>query len=303
MTNRYSINSESPVECLSVFGGGNIIAGLDNGDVLYVKNNTALNAMPEVKKLVGHTDRVKSVAYSMDYDYFVTGSRDATVRLWNATTLECVKIMNGHTKTVVKVAISDDNKQIASASFDGTVRLWDVQSGECVKTINNHGSWISSADFSFDCDVVVCGSIDNSVRAFRLSTGEFMYSLSGHCAAVTSIFIIGIAFITGCDDRHVRMWTLFDGSLFKSLDVTNDHITSVSTNSSMSQLLIGTRSSTVVKWNTATDFYEYVHFPGQNQYNNVALSHYGNYVAMGSRSCNIHMFTQDISALDRVTLH
>merc|ERR1712166_728104 len=46
-----------------------------------------------VRQLFGHEGRVKSVDYSSDGQYVVSGSDDNTVRIWDVDTGECVKIL------------------------------------------------------------------------------------------------------------------------------------------------------------------------------------------------------------------
>jgi WD40 repeat protein len=65
------------------------------------------------------------------------------VRLWDACTGECLKILKGHTSQVWSVAWcpvvwdAAENRDfvLASSSADETIKLWDINTGKCLKTL------------------------------------------------------------------------------------------------------------------------------------------------------------------------
>ena len=85
--------------------------------------------------LLGHTDEVNSVTFSLDGRSLVSGSDDKTVKLWDMQTGGTIRTFAGHTELVRSVSISVDGATIASGSFDETVRLWDTQTGGCYYVI------------------------------------------------------------------------------------------------------------------------------------------------------------------------
>ena len=77
-----------------------------------------------VKKLTGHSNKVKSVVFSPDGTQIISGSRDETIRLWNVSTGETVgEPLQGHRECVISVAVPPDGTLIASGSMDRTVRI------------------------------------------------------------------------------------------------------------------------------------------------------------------------------------
>jgi len=66
---------------------------------------------------------------------------DQTLRLWDRSNSQCLKILQGYTDRVECVAFSPDGKTLASAYEDRTVRLWEVSNGHCFNTMQGHASW------------------------------------------------------------------------------------------------------------------------------------------------------------------
>jgi WD40 repeat protein len=77
----------------------------------------------------GHIDNVRSVMFSPDGKRLVSGSEDATVRVWDTTSGTEVYTLEGHKGTIHSVTFCPDGSRIVSGSADKTVRLWNATSG------------------------------------------------------------------------------------------------------------------------------------------------------------------------------
>ena len=76
--------------------------------------NTATGELED--ELEGHTSYVKSVAFSHNGQFIVSGSWDKTVWIWNTATSETTYMLMGHTNQVRSVAMSRDDKFVVSGS-------------------------------------------------------------------------------------------------------------------------------------------------------------------------------------------
>ena len=183
----------------------------------------------EIKKFEGHTNDVKSVAFSSDGRYGVSGSVDETVRIWDLLSGKQEKVLTGHSKQVWSVAfLPPGNRQILSASWDATVRLWDAKTGSELRRFA-HNKDVNGLAVSRDGNTMLSASDDHNVYLWNLNTGEEIRRFSGH-----SNFAYCVAFAadgkhgaSGSVDKTVRVFDLDTGSVVKVFDGQTSAVTNV----------------------------------------------------------------------------
>jgi WD40 repeat protein len=115
----------------------------------------------ELQTLRGHTDKLESVAFSLDGRQVLTGSFDKTARLWETATGQQRCTFKGHLGRVMSAAFSPDGRRVLTASADGTTRVWDAYSGrELCQIISFDDSTWEVIDGAGRFDAAKGGEID-----------------------------------------------------------------------------------------------------------------------------------------------
>ena len=120
------------------------------------------------RKLKGHSASVWSVAFSCDGTRVVSGSKDKSICVWDASMGKLERILEGHSEPVLSVAFSRDGTRVISGSRDSSVRVWNMNTSE-MDPVLGHSGWVRSVAFSPDGIQLVSSSFDRSVR---IMTGD-----------------------------------------------------------------------------------------------------------------------------------
>ena len=128
-----------------------------------------------LKVLKGHTNRVTCLFLSADGRRVVSGSNDATLRIWDIETGECLNVLKGHTSRVHSLVQSADGRRVVSGSNDATLRIWDIETGECLFVVSLRG--VSSITYQSETGKISAGFSDGRVEFYdfeNLPLGPFI---------------------------------------------------------------------------------------------------------------------------------
>ncbi|EIN04141.1 WD40 repeat-like protein [Punctularia strigosozonata HHB-11173 SS5] len=91
-----------------------------------------------VAKLVGHTDNIRSILISEDARYLLTGSSDASIKLWSLTSQRCLHTFTHHTESVWSLHSSHPTLEVFySGDRSGLVCKVDVE--RCAEVADGEG--------------------------------------------------------------------------------------------------------------------------------------------------------------------
>ncbi|MEV0170239.1 caspase family protein [Streptomyces sp. NPDC050803] len=172
--------------------------------------------------LSGHEQRVDCVAVG-DLDarpIAVTGSPDATVRVWDLTTQRQIGEPLAMEVAVSAITIGElgDYTLALAGGVDGTVRVWDLSAGQPYgEPLTGHTNQIRAIRTGFLAGrpVVLTASDDGTARLWDLrDRRQLGAALSGHRRSVQDAALCDIdghtVAVTGGYDKTVRVWDLTD---------------------------------------------------------------------------------------------
>jgi WD40 repeat protein len=134
----------------------------------------------EPRRLKGHTEAVRCVAFAARGKLLLSGGEDKTVRVWDVKEGKEVGRYGGHTTGVACVAVSPDGKQALSggggfddknAPVDCDLHLWDVATTRATGNFKGHTSPVTGIAWSRDGQLVLSGGHDG-LRWWEPATGK-----------------------------------------------------------------------------------------------------------------------------------
>src|SRR5690606_21163440 len=137
--------------------------------------------------LRGHSSRVTAVRFSPDGTTIATGSRDRTVRLWDAQTAAVRFEITDHEADVFAVLFSQDGRVLYTGSRDQSVRTWDVGTRSPLRSRDELGHFVTSLSINARDTRLAVGSWYGEVLLFDIETLDPIASFIAHDAAVRSV--------------------------------------------------------------------------------------------------------------------
>jgi dipeptidyl aminopeptidase/acylaminoacyl peptidase len=208
----------------------------------------------ELRVLTGHKGPVTSVAYSPDGKFILSGSDDATVKLWNVADDGEPRTFTGHRGAVTGVAFGPDGKLAVSGSVDGTLRLWDVATGGQIRATESLGWKVTAVAFRADGRFIASAADDNQVTLWTAPRMSRVRTFAGHGWRVTSVAFSaeGEYALSGSEDDSAKLWDVATGQEMRSLRNGLAAVTCVAFAPDGHSGLSGGKDKTVKLWNLAT---------------------------------------------------
>ena len=128
-------------------------------------------------RLVGHTDAIKTVAFSHSGQHITSGSIDKSIKVWSSTDKKVIKTLNGHKEGVNRVEFNNTDKFIISAGYDDKILIWDWMNNKVVKELN-----IKHTNFSINNqDILVYIDSSCSLTLFDLKSLSVIKIIGHFC--------------------------------------------------------------------------------------------------------------------------
>lgn len=180
----------------------------------FLQNPNPVSPWEKVKvrrTLTGHRDIIESIAISPDGQTIVSGSYDATIKIWSLRTGELQNTLKGHNNRITCVAISTDGQIIASGSYDQTIKLWSLSTGKFLQSLEDRPDRVRDIAFSPNGQILLSIG-DWEIKLWAVKTGKLLRILAGNSQ--------GSRLVAFSPDRH----TCAIGSLNGTLEIWHPSI-------------------------------------------------------------------------------
>jgi len=122
-----------------------------------------------------HAKSVFTVKYTPDKKFLLSGSRDARLKMWDASqnyqkTTEVV----AHMYAINHVAFSPDNKHFVTCSMDKSIKVWDAATLKLLKVIDRarhagHGTSVNKVLWTRFNDQLLSASDDRTISVWNIN--------------------------------------------------------------------------------------------------------------------------------------
>ncbi|KAL3432874.1 putative wd40 protein [Aspergillus tetrazonus] len=255
-------------------------------------SDTVLSVAFSADGLMGHSDSVLSVAFSASGLIVASGSRDRTIKLWDAKSGLEVRTLEGHSGPVASVAFSADGLMVASGSNDHTIKLWDAKTGLEIQMLEGHSDWVESVAFSADGLMVASGSRDRTIKLWDTKTGLVIRTLKGHSNWVQSVAFSadGLMVASGSSDFMMKLWDAKAGLEIRTLKRHYGRVGSVAFSADGLIVASGSDDGTIKLWDAKTGLEIRTLEGHSGPVGSVAFSADCLMVASGSGDCTIKLW-------------
>jgi WD40 repeat protein len=213
----------------------------------------------------GHTDEVGAVLFSPSGKELISVSHDKTIRVWNTSTGEIVRVLRppisiGHHGEINGAALSRDGERLAIVGFGWErdqgqlyfpVLVIHLASGQIEHVLDGHTATCWSVAFSPDGKQVASTSSDQTTRVWSLPESRCKYVLQAHTESHERVVFSpdGTQLVTTSNDHLAILWSLRSGKLLATLRGHGGAVRAVAWSPDGKTIATGSADRTIRLWN------------------------------------------------------
>jgi len=160
-----------------------------------------------------HVGWVRCVTVDHSNEWFVTGSADRTIKIFDLASGTLKLTLTGHISVVRGLAVSRLSPYLFSCGEDKQVKCWDLTQNKVIRDYHGHLSGVYCTQLlesNVGPSVLVTGGRDSVARVWDVRTAAEVAVLGGHTQTVASLAVQNVLpqVITGSHDNTIKLWDL-----------------------------------------------------------------------------------------------
>ncbi|KAG0642182.1 coatomer WD associated region-domain-containing protein [Tuber brumale] len=193
-------------------------------------------------------------------NWFVVGSDDFHLRVFNYNTSEKIAAFEAHPDYIRSIVVHPTQPFVLTASDDMTIKLWDWEKGwKCVQTFEGHAHYVMSLAINpKDTNTFASACLDRSVKIWSLGGGgNANFTLEAHeTKGVNHVDYYPAAdkpyILTTSDDRTIKIWDYTTKSLIATLEGHTSNVSFACFHPELPVIVSGSEDGTVKIWHANT---------------------------------------------------
>lgn len=231
-------------------------------------------ADPCLRTYEGHERAVTGLALLPDGGRVVSSGGDASLRLWDLSSgevlkvfeerketlsfgmvtsmpeAECLRPLEGHGWTVWSVAALAGGRRVVAAHGDRTLKVWDIETGAVIATLRGHQGFVWHVAAHPSAPQVLSASDDGTLRLWDVDTGACLRVLRGHTGWVASVAFLpdGTAAVSTGGDGTIRLWALGDDTPARTIGGHRGYAAAIAVAADGTTVYSGGEDGAIARW-------------------------------------------------------
>lgn len=202
--------------------------------------------------LSGHTNDVKSIAFSADGSMAASGDGDKTIILWDTAGWRQTATLKGHSGDVQTLQFSPDNRLLASGSRDDSVIIWNVGRQEQMFMFKVKDR-VNSVDFNPSGSYLATGANSENIYLWDIRNGTHIRTFTGKSDIYSLDFSPnGRYLVTAGNNKIIDMWDVHSGRRIRGFEGHNRNVRSVAFSPGGKLLFSGGNDKRITIWEVAS---------------------------------------------------
>ncbi|QDV35849.1 WD40 repeat domain-containing serine/threonine protein kinase [Tautonia plasticadhaerens] len=207
-----------------------------------------------VADLVGHADKVRTVAFSPDGCLLASSGSDRTIQVWDVGSRRRLMVLSGSGETVRRVAFGPDGRSLASCDNGGVVRLWDLET-RTGRVVLDRSDAYTTLEFSPDGRLLAVADEAGAVHLLDTETWTRSDVLRGDEGEILALAFSpdGRALAAAGVSRTIRVWDPVAGQEVLTLEGHQQQVNALAFSPDGRTLVSSCHDGSVRLWRSAPE--------------------------------------------------